>query len=199
MLKIIVMEDKELSPQESLNLIQAMISKARKRYSDNGYYFLLWGWITAIASLFHFFTATYTDFEYPFAGWSLTFVGAVLSVIKSNKQKRKAQVTDYTDKLYGWLWLSLGLAMFTIIFNGDRLGWNTVPFILLLAGVGTNVSGAMMGFRPLQFGAIVFWLLSFVAFRVEENYQMLLMATGVAFGYLLPGYLLKKNYSKNAL
>lgn len=193
------MEDKELSPQESLDLIQQMIGKARKRYTDNSFYFLLWGWITIIASLFHYITATYTSFEYPYAGWSLTLVGAVVSMIKGSKDGRSAKVHNYTDKMYGWLWASLGIAMFTIIFNGDLIGWNTVPFILLLAGVGTSVSGAMMNFQPLRIGSIVFWLLALAAFRVDPNQQMLLMASGVAFGYLVPGYIMKSNAKKNAI
>ena len=103
------------------------------------------------------------------------------------------------DKMYGWLWLSLGLAMFTIIFNGELVGWNTVPFILLFAGVGTAVSGAMMNFKPMQFGALAFWILSFIAFRQSENDQMLLMALGVALGYLLPGYIMKANSKKHGV
>lgn len=193
------MEDKELSPQESLALIQQMIGKARKRYTDNSFYFLLWGWITMVASLFHYFTATYTTFEHPYAGWSLTIIGAILSMVKGSKDGRTAKVHNYTDKMYGWLWLSLGVAMFTIIFNGEFLNWNTVPFILLLAGVGTSVSGAMMNFPPLRIGAIVFWLLALASFRVDPNQQMLLMAAGVAFGYLVPGYIMKSNAKKNGI
>ncbi len=193
------MEDKELSPQESLDLIQQMIGKARKRYTDNSYYFLLWGWITIIASLFHYITATYTTFEEPSAGWSLTFVGVILSIFRGRKEGKTAKVHNYTDKLYGWLWLSLGIAMFTIMFNGPMIGWNIVPFILLLAGVGTSVSGAMMNFQPLRIGAVIFWLLAIAAFRVDENQQMLLMAAGVAFGYLVPGYIMKSKNKKNAI
>lgn len=193
------MEDKELSPQESLDLIQQMIGKARKRYTDNSFYFLLWGWITIIASLFHYITATFTTFEHPYAGWSLTFVGAVVSMFRGRKDGRSAKVHNYTDKMYGWLWASLGIAMFTIVFNGESIGWSVVPFILLLAGVGTSVSGAMMNFQPLRIGAIIFWLLALAAFRVDENQQMLLMASGVAFGYLVPGYMMKSNAKKHGI
>lgn len=187
------MGNKEMSPEESLGLIQAMIGKARKRYTDNSFFFLLWGWITLIASLAHFYLATYTNFEDPYIGWSLTIVGGIISGIRGARQGKKAVVRNYADKMYGWLWFSLGMAMFTIIFNGETIGWQIVPFILLLAGIGTAVSGAMMGFKPLQFGAIAFWALAIIAFKQPENYQMLLMGLGVAVGYLLPGYMMKHN------
>ncbi|GAB5525920.1 MAG: hypothetical protein Roseis2KO_37920 [Roseivirga sp.] len=193
------MDEKEISPEESLELIQTMIGKARKRYTDNSFFFLLWGWITLIASLAHFYLATYTDFEHPYIGWSMTIVGGIISGIVGARQGKKAVVKNYADKMYGWLWFSLGMAMFTIIFNGEVINWQVVPFILLLAGIGTVVSGAMMGFRPLQLGAIAFWALSIIAFKQPENYQMLLMALGVAVGYLLPGYMMKYNLKSHGV
>ena len=44
------MKEKELSPEESIDLINTMIGKARKRYTDNSFYFLLWGWLVIVAS-----------------------------------------------------------------------------------------------------------------------------------------------------
>tara|TARA_R110001592_G_scaffold17115_8_gene72483 strand:- start:1517 stop:2098 length:582 start_codon:yes stop_codon:yes gene_type:complete len=193
------MEEKELTPQESMALIQSMIGKSRKRYSDNSFFFLLWGWIVLIASLTHFYLSTYTTYEHPYIAWSLTVVGGMISGIVGARQGKNAKVRNYTDKMYGWLWLSLGLAMFTIIFNGQFIGWNTTPFILLFAAVGTSVSGAMMNFKPLQFGALVFWVLTFVAFRQPENYQMLIMACGIVIGYLVPGYIMKANFRNNGV
>jgi hypothetical protein len=193
------MEEKEISPDESLKLIQSMIGKARQNYTDNSIFFLLWGWIVFVASLSHYYLAVHTTFEDPYIAWSLTLVGAVASAVIGAKKGKSRMVRNYTDKMYGWLWLCLGLAMFTIIFNGEHIAWNTVPFILLFAGVGTAVSGAMMNFKPLQIGALSFWILSFIAFRQPESYQMLLMALGVATGYLLPGYIMRANFKKHGV
>lgn len=193
------MENKELSPQESLDLIQTMIGRARKRYSDNSFFFLFWGWITLSASLAHYYLGTFTDFEDPYIGWVLTIPGAIISAIKGSRMDKASKVTNYTDKLYGWLWASLGAAIFIIIFNGELLRWQVVPFIMLLAGVGTLVSGAMMNFRLLQLGSIAFWVLAFIAFRQPEYTQMLLMALAVAIGYLVPGYVMKQNAKKNGV
>lgn len=193
------MDDKEMSPQESMDLIETMIGKARKRYTDNSFFFLLWGWICLIGSLTHFYLATYTDFEHPSIGWSLTILGGIISGIKGAQQGKRAVVKNYADKMYSWLWFSLGMAMFTIIFNGEAINWQVVPFILLLAGIGTAVSGAMMGFKPLQFGAIAFWVLAIISFRQPENYQMLMMGLGVVVGYLLPGYMMKHNLKSHGV
>ena len=39
------MQEQEFSPQQSLNLIESMINKARNRFSENGHLYLLWGWV----------------------------------------------------------------------------------------------------------------------------------------------------------
>lgn len=193
------MDEKELSPQESMDLIQSMIGRARKRYTDNSFYFLLWGWIVMLGSGIHFYLLEFTDYPYPFIGWSFQIVGVIASIVKSVKDSKKQVVSNYTDKVYGWLWLTLGVSMFTIVLNAEMFDWSIVPFILILVSIGTFVSGAMMQFRPLQVGGVVFWLLSFLAFRVPEAYQMLIMSGSMLIGYLIPGYIMKFNAKKNGV
>lgn len=193
------MDEKELSPHQSLELIQTMINRARCRYADNSFYFLLWGWIVLIASSTHFYLLEFTDYPHPYIGWSLNIIGVIAAIIKSVRDGKRTVVTNYTDKVYGWLWLALGIGMFTILFNGEMLGWSIVPFILLLVAIGTFVSGSMMRFRPLQIGGVVTWLLSIWAFQSTEAYQMLMTAIAMLLGYLIPGYIMKYNTRKNAI
>lgn len=192
------MEEKEISPEESMDLINTMIRKAQKRYTDNSFYFLLWGWVVLIASAIHFYLMEFTDYPNPHIAWLLNFIGVVASIVKGSKDSKKHVVANYTDKVYGWLWLALGVAMFTILFNGGMFDWSVVPFILLLAAIGTFVSGAMMKFVPLQISGVVFWILCFVAFRMSEAYQMLIMSASM-LGYLVPGYIMKFSAKRNGV
>lgn len=190
------MKEKELSPEESIDLINTMIGKARKRYTDNSFYFLLWGWLVIVASALHYYFATAQLMENPAMAWLIMFVGAIVSMVYGRRQERAASVTLYTDKLYAWLWLSLGIAMVIIIINGSFVNYHIVPLILLLAGVGTFVSGAMMSFKVLQFGAVCLWAMSIFAFQLNEINQLPAMAIGIAVGYLMPGYVMKFKYTK---
>ncbi len=190
------MEDKELSPEESLNLINSMIGKARKRYTDNSFYFLLWGWLVISAAALHYFFAVADVIEEPSMAWFIMFIGAIVSMVYGRRQEKQAAVTHYTDKLYAWLWFSLGVAMVIVIINGQLLNFQIVPLMLMLAGVGTFISGAMMRFKVLQFGAACLWAMSIFAFRLDEIDQLPAMAVGIAIGYLLPGYVMKFNYKK---
>lgn len=190
------MDEKELSPQESLDLINSMIGKARKRYTDNSFYFLLWGWLTIAASALHYYFAVSKLIDYPSMAWLLMIVGAIVSMVYGMRQEKRASVTHYTDKLYGWLWLSLGVAMVIVIMNGQFLNFQIVPLMLLITGVGTFFSGAMMRFKVLQFGAVCLWAMSIFAFQLDGIDQLPVMAAGITLGYLVPGYIMKSNTKK---
>ncbi len=193
------MEEKELSPQESLDLIQSMIGRARQRFTDNSFYFLLWGWVVMLASVTHYVVVEYTNFDRPYIGWALTVPAFVVSMIYGARQGKKEGVRNYTDGIYAWMWFMLGISMFTMVFYGEKLGWQIVPLTMLMGGVGTVVSGAMLKFRALQIGGAAFWLLSILAFEVGEGMQMLLMAVAVLIGYLIPGYLMKSKAKQDAV
>jgi len=193
------MEDKELSPEESLSLINGMIGKARQRYTDNSFYFLLWGWLVIAACTAHYVFAVYEIIHEPSMAWFLMFAGAVVSMVYGRNQGKRAKVVHFTDKLYGWLWLSLGIAMLIVIINGQYMNFQIVPLMLMLAGVGTFFSGAMMKFKVLQFGAVCLWAMSIFTFQLNEIDQLPAMAAGIAVGYLLPGYIMKFNNKKNKL
>ena len=192
------MEDKDLSPEESLKLINSMIGKARTRFTDNSFYYLLWGWLVVAACVLHYWFAVEEVIESPSMAWLLMFVGAIVSMVHGFRQGKKATVSHYTDKLYMWLWMSIGAAMVIIIINGQFLNFHIVPLMLMLAGVGTFVSGAMMRFKVLQFGAICLWAISILAFQLNEIDQLVAMAGGITVGYLLPGYVMKSNYKKQS-
>lgn len=190
------MEEKDLSPEESLDLINSMIGKARKRYTDNSFYFLLWGWLVIAAAALHYYFAVAHVIDEPSMAWFIMFIGAAVSIIHGRRQERKANVTHYTDKLYAWLWLSLGIAMVIVIINGQYMNFQIIPLMLMIAGIGTFFSGAMMKFKVLQFGAVCLWAMSIFAFQLNEIDQLPAMAAGIAVGYLLPGYVMKNNYKK---
>jgi hypothetical protein len=48
--------EKELSPQESIELIQTMINKTKGVVADDSFYFLLWGWLVFACCLGQLYT-----------------------------------------------------------------------------------------------------------------------------------------------
>lgn len=186
------MLEKELTKQESLNLITEMINQAKSNYSKGGsFYFLLWGWTVMLANFSHYYLEKFTDYQHPYYVWALTLPAALISVIYSVREGKKALVTTHLERMYSQVWMAVGVGLVVSLIFMSRLDFNHNPVILLFAGMGTFISGQMLRFRPLVFGGIALWVSAIIGFSIPVEEQYLVAGLGILAGYLIPGYMLK--------
>lgn len=182
----------ELSHTESLKIIDEMIATAKNNYEKSGsFYFLLWGWVVMVANLGHYVLEKFTTFEYPFIFWLLTIPAGILAAVHGSKTKSKARTQSHISRLYGEVWIAIGICIVLTLLFMPQLNYNHSAVIMMLAGAGTYVSGRMIRFRPLIFGAAALWAAAIVCFNLSMIDQYLVGALGIFAGYLIPGYLLK--------
>ena len=84
--------EKDLSPQESLRIIQSMINKTKDTVAADSFYFLLWGWLTFICCIAAYILKVYLQFPYHYYVWFLMPVGGIISGIYGMKQSKKEKV-----------------------------------------------------------------------------------------------------------
>ena len=193
------MDNQKFSPEESLQLIQSMINKTRQGMSDNGIYFLVWGWITFIACVGQFVLKNIYHYEKHYLVWNLIILGVGFSIYQGIKDDKRQRVKTYIGESMKYLWMGMGISFFVLSMILSKLGWGTVvfPFFILLYGLGTFISGNFIQFRPLIAGGIIAWILAITAAFVEYDYQILFGAAAILFSYIIPAYMLrrKKKYS----
>ncbi|RED99834.1 DUF92 domain-containing protein [Marinoscillum furvescens] len=186
------MKDKALTHEESLNMITAMIRQAKSNYQKGGsFYFLLWGWVVMLANFAHYYFLSFTSFEHPYIAWLVTIPAGIGSAIYGARQKQQAGVTTPMERLYGHVWAAVGVGIILALMFMRQLDFNHSAVILLLAAIGTYISGQMLRFKPLVFGGVALLLASILAFNVPVVDQLLVGGIGILAGYLVPGYLLK--------
>ena len=186
---------KELTKDESLELITQMISQAKHNVTKRGggsFYFLLWGWVMMLANLGYYLIVTYDLYEYPYIVWFLTIPAAIASMFYGAKKSRKCTVKSHLDRLYSQTWLAVSVGILITLFFMSNVNYNVNAIILVLAGIGTFISGHALRFNPLVTGGIALWVASIIAFNLAPSDQYLVGAIGILAGYLIPGYLLKK-------
>ncbi len=193
------MQEEKFSPEQSLQLIQSMISKTKQDMSDKSLHFLVWGWITFIACTGQFILKHILEYEQHYYIWSLVFVGVAFNIWYGIKAGRTRKARTYVGDSMRYLWIGMGLSYFVLSMILTKLGWHTTifPFFILLYGLGTFVSGSILQFRPFQVGGIIAWALAIGAVYVEYDYQMLFGAAAILISYIIPAYLLR-NRNKNA-
>lgn len=192
------MPQAELSPQESLLLIDTMINKARNRFTENGFMHLLWGWLIFACALLHFIFVKFEILPHPEIVWGATWLAVIFQVIYFSRKKKKEKVKTYSDGIINGTWVSFGMCMFILIFILNRYDiWPAVfPLILMMYGIPTFLSGTAMQFTPLKIGGVICWVLSITATFVPPLYVLLLLALAVIAAWIVPGYIMRNRYNK---
>lgn len=186
--------ENKLTPSDSLKLIADVISKTRDNIKAQSFCFLLWGWLIATASILFYVLHQYTSSKLFFLPFPLLVIpGIIITLIY---YKRNSQMSEtYLIGFLRQLWLVLAISFIIVVLISLLQKYPPFTYTLVIAGIGTLVSGLVMRFRPLIVGGVIFLLIAVGSIFVSDNVKPLLQGTAVITGYLIPGYLLK--YSKS--
>lgn len=183
----------QLSPLESLQLIQSMVAKTRSNLGENRFYFLLWGWVAFLSFLLQFLLKTAAHYPHHYLVWLSTIPAALITIWYGRKRHRHAPRT-YVGESMSYLWMGMGISFFVlIVILYATKGWlHAYPLFILMYGLGTFVSGKILQFKPLVFGGIFNWALAALCAFLPYDYQLLMAALALLTSYIIPGYLLKQ-------
>ncbi|MGH2552695.1 MAG: hypothetical protein ACRDEB_03195 [Chitinophagaceae bacterium] len=186
-----------ISPEQSLKIIQTMINKTKQDMSDNRIYFLVWGWITFIACAGQFILKHVVKYEKHYLVWLLIIVGIIFSIYQGIRDDKNQKVKTYVGDSMKYLWMGMGISFFVLSMILSKIGWGSsvFPFFILMYGLGTFVSGNILRFRPLIIGGIIAWALAIGAVYVEYDYQMLFGAAAILISYIIPAYMFRSKSS----
>ncbi|MGB3005621.1 MAG: hypothetical protein WBC06_03865 [Chitinophagaceae bacterium] len=187
------MTDEKFSPEQSLQLIQSMISKTKQDMSDNSIFFLVWGWITFIACTGQFLLKRIVRYEQHYQVWWLIVAGIVFSSYFGFKQGKSKKARTYIGDSMKYLWTGMGISFFVLSMILTKIGWGSAvfPFFIMLYGLGTFVSGSILQFRPLIVGGLIAWTFAIGSAYVQYDFQMLFGAAAILFSYIIPAYMLR--------
>lgn len=188
------MEEKSISTEESLAIIQDMIRKTRAHYSDNSFYFIFWGWLTFVASLSHYLLLPHFHAAASLS-WLLMPLGAIVTGLYGRKQEKRRMAKTQLEEHIGVLWMALGLALLVLVGGTIILRNNSLmPLFILLYAIGTFITGKFIQFKPLVLGGAACFAISLVSFLFEGREQLLMVALAILLSYLIPGHMLKNHY-----
>jgi hypothetical protein len=184
-------EEKMMTGEESLRIITEMINRTKVNLRQGSFHLLLWGWLLTFCSLSNWLLIKLTSLAHPYYVWFLVIPGAFVSMIYGFVNGRKAKVHTYADMLYMWTWMGFFLASIVLFIVHSKSMDTVTPYILLLAGFPTFVSGFIIKFRPLIAGGICFWIIALLVHFASPSFALLGTPIAMLTGYLIPGYLLK--------
>lgn len=184
----------QLTPLQSIELIQSMISKTKSSLRQNSFYFLFWGWLAFSALLVQFILKTILDYPRHYLVWLVT-IPAVFITIRYGKKHGGRGARTYIGDSMGHLWMGIGISFFVLSFiiSAGPSGWlYAYPFFILFYGMGTFISGRLLQFKPMIIGGIFNWVLAAICPLLPYDYQILLAALALLTSYIIPGHLLNR-------
>ena len=189
------MEDKTINPTESLEIIDSMINTAKNKLADDGFLYMFWGWLVFISAISHYITVI-LNIEYGFIVWPVLMpLGAVVSIIYGNRQRKKVNVRSYIGTYLGYSWTAFLIAMFITLAFMDHHGIKVTYFIfMILYGIATLISGGLLNFQPLIIGSLFSFALSVASVFLGEKEQLLCIAAAIFCSYIVPGHLLHSKF-----
>jgi len=190
----------KFTEQQGIQVIHEMIENTKSKFRDNGFFYLLWGWLVLIGSSSQFILMN-MGIENAWMPWPILMMGGgIVSGIAGYKLGKKTKVKTFFDTAIMALWLAFTLTLFIFLFAAaaGRISWNMANvFIIALYGLATFISGRMMNFNPLIFGGVFSWAVAIVGIFAPEMYTLPLVSISIIVAYLIPGYMLQAMAKSN--
>lgn len=188
--------ENQLTEQESLKLINEMISKAKKSYVTKGIASMVWGGLIIICSILTWAQIQFR-FYLGFDIWLLVMAAVIPQVFFSIKEKRQKNFVGHDEQTMNYLWSSFGICIFILSFYTRYNENNSVTSLyMMLYGIPTFMTGGIFKFRPMIMGGLICWILSVISIFTPVSVNMLFTAACGLFAWLIPGIILWIRYQK---
>lgn len=214
-----MMDNKELSHQESLALINSMIHKAKDSFKSTGFDSIMWGTVIAVCSLVKF-CEVHFGFRLPFDIYLLTIVAVISQVIMAVKEGKRTNARNYEGAFITPTWIGFGVCIGLLVFIVNvlfanytplyneytkltghepvfKLGEYITPLFLLLYGLPTFITGMGCNFKPMLIGGLFCWICCIITVFTNYQIDLLLTALSAIVAWLIPGLLMLKEYKKH--
>ncbi len=189
-------DEKQLTREESLQLISQMISKAKNDYVDTGIAALMWGCIITFCGLITF-ANNWWKISWLNNVWWLPALAIIPQLIISNNERKRKKFKTYNDDATGGIWLSFAITLFLLTYYINRYQIpDTNSLFIIIYGIPTFASGYARRFRPMIIGGIACWIFAIAAMHVPFPYTMLLTAAAAQLAWFIPGLILRRRYRK---
>ena len=193
------MEEKNFSPEESLRVIHTMIDRTKRNIAQDAFHYLLWGWLCVIAALGEYILMVWIKYPKHWMVWNLMWVGAIIAFVYSMRTERKAKVKTYMSHVGKYIGIGTGVTcmLMSFVISYEQIWYTGFSFYFLVTGLVAFITGGIIQFRSLVFGAIICWVSAIAGlFLPKFEHRLLLMAFVFVCVYLIPGYTMKQSNAK---
>ena len=191
-----MLKEPPFSSEQSIQLINEMIGKAKRSYTTKGIASMVWGTLIIFCSMVTWVQVKY-NFNIGFDIWLLLIVALVSQIYFSIKEKKDKKFVGHDEQTMTYVWTTFSICIFiTSFYNSKYDSESSTTLIMMLYGIPTFITGGIFKFKPMIVGGIICWIISIISMYTSFATDLLLMATCGLFAWLIPGIILWNKYKK---
>jgi len=189
-----------MNENKALEIIEQMISNAKREIRDNGFYHMMWGYFVFVSALIDYFLLMAEEENHAMVWAIMMPLGGVITMVKSRMEKREQRVVTYVDEVLKYLVTAFVVSLFIVCFIMPTTSkhWRSFfPVLMVVYAYGLYITGGILQFNPMRYGAMGVWACAIAAFFVGYDLQLLILALAVLVGFIIPGHLLNLRFRQH--
>jgi MFS family permease len=197
--------EKEMSHNDSLQLIEQMIGAAKDQHNERGEGWIIWGWILFLASTSSVVCMYLNMGSYVNWIWTAVLPVGVITYFLTRKKGEGKKVETYISSLLNRIETGFFISLVVMVIGSNIIGnyqhqyaHFLFGFYFVLYAFWMYIHGSATTFRPLIFGAFFNWIAALgIFFLTDFKYIMMVSAVATLVGYIIPGYIQRQQYKKS--
>ena len=185
--------------QQEISIIKEMIEKTRRTTAESGHLLIFIGVFSALATLVIGMLEIYelNQFVMP-AIIIMAIVNAFIGYVIAAKEGKNEKIKTYLKTIFWNIWMVCGLTAVLIVFLFPYLNlypFKAVPVLVsMVMGIALFTTGTIFELRFVQWSSLAWWVGACIMAIIESPYKFIIMVVIILFGWILPGFLLNKQY-----
>lgn len=185
--------------QQEISIIKKMIEKTRREAAESGHFFIAVGIFSAVATfvigMMEFFNLNHLVL--PTLIIAVVACG-VIGYVTVTKREKKEKIKSYPKTIFYNVMLACGIPALMIMFVFPLLKvypWNLVPTLTsLIMGIVVFSAGVIFELRYIQWCSFAWWVGALIMALTINKFRFLIMIVIIIFGWILPGFILNRQY-----
>lgn len=185
---------------QEIQLIQEMIEKTKTSAASSWKYFSVWGMLIIAGILGNYVLSWLSLYNWIWANWFVFMAaGLVYVFVFQKKEERSRGAKTYAQTAIGYVSMACGMSfalagfVFPIL---DLYPVGTIPVIIsMIVGILLLSIGGIFEWGLLKWAALLWWLGGIGMIFIHWHYRALVCIPLIIFGYLVPSYLLHRQYN----
>lgn len=190
------MEERNLTPQESLQVIQNMMEQTQHNVMHHsGAPSLIWGYTTTFISILIYFLYPYMGNDVNYFWFGIPIVGSLCIWMLKRKKKKQHVPTTRMDKFIDVVWLVMGLNVFFLSIMPTH---HILSLVLILIGAATAITAFSVNVQVLKYSSVFGMLVGYVMLILPTSgmQRVLIFAMAFFLMHCIPGHIISAQLKK---